>query len=314
MGNNFVNFPPPIVKSVIPVQVTAGVSATITVTGQNFGNNVTDVIGVLITTSGEIPCVIELQSDAQLTCFLQYKKGVNFNGNVKIGVATDWSGGQQNSTGSGIESKVKEFDPPAEIELTLAVDVTTIQEGTPARANFESSFKDDIALAATTASGTKVGPERVNITSIRAGSVIVVFVILPDPNSATSSSPAQVAAIIAKQANDPTSTLLSGSVTKGTTGVAVAASVLEAAAATTGTKITTTTTPEYFKLSEPVDYTLFNMEQCLSKCRRLCELGNEVPSIDGYPVLPIERPRVCKTQCMSHCGFGRPIVRKTFSV
>jgi hypothetical protein len=55
------------------------------------------------------------------------------------------------------------------------------------------------------------------------------------------------------------------------------------------------------------------MERCLSKCRRMCETGNEVPAIDGYPVLAIERPRVCKTQCMNHCGFGRPIVRKVFS-
>ena len=55
------------------------------------------------------------------------------------------------------------------------------------------------------------------------------------------------------------------------------------------------------------------MERCLSKCRRMCETGSEVPAIDGYPVLAIERPRVCKTQCMNHCGFGRPIVRKVFS-
>ena len=55
------------------------------------------------------------------------------------------------------------------------------------------------------------------------------------------------------------------------------------------------------------------MERCLRKCRQMCETGNEVPAIDGYPVLAIERPRVCKTQCMNHCGFARPIVRKVFS-
>jgi len=309
VADNYVSFPAPTVKLIEPVQVTAGTAVIITVTGTSFGNNNTDVIGALITSNGENPCSpLQLVSDTSALCHLQPKTGQQLDGNIIIGVGTPWSGGQQNSTTSlGLESKLKEFDPPAEVELTVAKNIDEIPEGSPARAQFETSFKGDIAKAA------GVPEFRVNITAIRPGSVVVVFVILPDPNSIVTSTPAQVAAVIAQQAADPTSALLTGSVTSGVTGVSVAASVLESAAQATGTIISTTTQPNYFTASEPKDYTLPNMERCLSRCRRLCETGNEVPSIDGYPVLAIERPRVCKTQCMSHCGFGRPIVRQVFA-
>jgi len=308
VANNYVSFPGPVIKSIDPVQVTAGVATVITITGTSFGTNNTDVIGALRTTGGENPCApLELVSDSSALCHLFPQTGQQLDGNVVIGVGTDWSGGQQNSTASGLESKLKEFDPPAEMELTINKNIEEIAEGTPERAAFETGFKGDLAAA------TGIPGFRINITAIRPGSVVVVFVILPDPNSIVSSTPAQVASIIATQAADPTSTLLTGSVTSAVTGVSVAASVLEAAAQTTGTIITTSTQPDYFAKSEPADYTLPNMERCLSRCRRLCETGNEIPTIDGYPVLAIERPRICKTQCMAHCGFGRPIVRQVFA-
>ena len=238
IGNGYANFPAPTVKVVQPVQVTAGVPATITVTGTNFGKNKTDVIGVLVTATGEIRCEpLNLLSDSSLTCGLKPKAGMTFNGNIRIGVGTTWSGGQQNSSATGVESKVKEFDPPAEVELTLAKDITTIPEGSPERITFVAAVANDIASAA------KVPPSRVNVTSLRAGSLVVVFVILPDPDSATTSTPAQVAALIATQAADPTSPLLSGATTSAVTGVSVPASVLEAAAEASGTTISTSTTP-----------------------------------------------------------------------
>jgi len=308
VANNYVSFPAPTIKIIEPVQVTAGTSVIITITGTSFGANNTDVIGALRTSTGENPCApLTLISDTSALCYLFPMTGQQLDGNIVVGVGTPWSGGQQNSTASGIESKLKEFDPPAEVELTVAKNIDEIAVGTPARVEFENTFKGDVAAA------TGIPEFRINITSIRPGSVVVVFVILPDPNSITTSTPAQVASVIAAQAADPTSALLTGSVTSAVTGVSVAASVLEAAAQATGTIITTSTQPDYFTKSEPADYTLPNMERCLSRCRRLCETGNEVPSIDGYPVLAIERPRVCKTQCMAHCGFGRPIVRQVFA-
>lgn len=92
------------------------------------------------------------------------------------------------------------------------------------------------------------------------------------------------------------------------TGVTVPASILAQAAASTGTIITTSQMPSYFKNSEPREYNLPDMERCMYICRLGCETGDEIPAVNGLPALPIERPRVCKKQCLQHCGFGRPFV------
>jgi len=293
----------PQIAAVNPVQVIAGQVASITISGLNFGTNQSDVVGAIRTTTGEKPCEpLILVSDTSAICNLSVNALIPHTGNLVIGVGTPWSGGQQNTSASGIESRIKEIDPPAEVELTLAVDIATIPEGSP------ESFISDVSAAV----GVPVW--RIQITQILAGSIIVVFVILPDPNSIIATTPQAAAAIIAEQAAQPTSALLTGSTTGSVTGVAVAASVLEAAAAATGTTITTTTTPDYKRLSEPKEYTLADMEQCLYTCRLLCETGNEVPSVDGFPVLPDERPIVCTSECMTHCGYGRKFTPSSLSL
>jgi len=303
VASNQVSFPKPTIKLVDPAQVVAALDATVTITGTNFGTNQSDVVAALIGGTGEMPCnPLVLVSDSSIVCTLPYKSGIVHAGTMVVGVGTDWSGGQQNTTET-TEAQVKEFDPPAEIKLTIAKDITEIQPGTPERVQFVNDFTADL-------SGAIGVPEyRINVTGIEAGSVVVVFVILPDPNSATTITPAAAAAIVAEQAADPTSALLTGTVTSATTGVSVPAAVLEAAAAAASSTVTATlTVPNYFKESEPREYTLPNMEQCMYTCRLLCETGNEVPSVNGYPALPLERPRICKSQCMTHCGFGRPFV------
>jgi len=301
VASNQVSFPKPTIKVVDPAQVNAGLDATITITGTNFGTNQSDVVAELVGGTGRYPCSpLVLVSDSSIICTLPWKSGVVHVGTFVVGVGTDWSGGQQNTTETTVAS-IKEFDPPAEIKLTIAKDITEIPPASPARVQFVNDFTADLSNA------IGIPDYRINVTDIVAGSVVVVFVILPDPNSATTVTPAAAAAIVAEQAADPTSALLTGAVTSATTGVSVPAAVLEAAAAAASSVVTATVTvPEYFKQSEPREYTLPNMEQCMYTCRLLCETGNEVPAVNGFPALPLERPRVCKSQCMTHCGFGRP--------
>lgn len=297
------SFPKPDITAVDPAQVVAKSTFNVTISGVNFGTNRSDVVAALITDAGENRCdKIILKSDQQIICTIKPRVGLVHKGTFRVGVGNAWSGRQQNSSLVD-KAKIKEFDPPAPVKLTIAKDIATIPPGSPERETFVTAVKGDISKAA------GVAEHRINVTDIVTGSVVVVFTILPDPNSATSVTPAAAAAAIAQQAADPTSVLLSGAVTSAVTGVAVAASILEAAAAEVGSTVTAEAkVPDYFKQSEPLDYTLPNMEECMYKCRLLCETGNEIPSVNGYPALPLERPRICKSQCMTHCGFARPFV------
>lgn len=67
------------------------------------------------------------------------------------------------------------------------------------------SFKTNTARDICKALGLEIS--RCEVTGVRAGSIVIVFVIKPDPNSVTSLTPAAAAAEIAKQAADPTVSL-----------------------------------------------------------------------------------------------------------
>ena len=60
--------------------------------------------------------------------------------------------------------------------VSVAVDMAAIRPGTAARRAFEASFKRDVARLL----GGGMPPERVLVTSIRSGSVVVDFSVLPD--------------------------------------------------------------------------------------------------------------------------------------
>mmetsp|Transcript_66378 Transcript_66378/g.163543 ORF Transcript_66378/g.163543 Transcript_66378/m.163543 type:complete len:3114 (+) Transcript_66378:219-9560(+) len=304
VGTNFVNFPPPVISTVAPQKIERGATVTLTVTGQNFGRHVAEVSGALRTATGEVPCSpIVLKADTSLECTLVPRAGVIMEGNLVISVGRDFfSGGRQN-TSIVTEGQVKEIEAPVEVEMTFAGDIAELL-ASPAR---QEQFKVSVALDVARALG--IPSFRVTVLEIRGGSIIVVFVILPDPNSVSTLTPAQAAAEVFRQANDPTSVLLTKSSSGfAVTGISVSAAVLAKASQSTGTIISTSTSPSYFTNSEPVSYTLPNMERCMYKCRLECETGNEVPSVNGLPALPLERPRVCKKQCLSHCGFGRPFI------
>jgi Ca2+-binding EF-hand superfamily protein len=75
--------------------------------------------------------------------------------------------------------------PPANsvvASLSLNTDLATIQEGTEERRLFEEQFKGDVAGL------VGVGVDRIVVTSIAAGSIVVDFLILPDGSVAFSTA------------------------------------------------------------------------------------------------------------------------------
>ncbi len=198
VGTNLVQYPAPEVQSITPVQFEPGVTAVITIYGKNFGTNFSEVNAYLrLDGGGEATCdESQLVSDAQFVCTLLPKKSRKNEGVFVISVGTDWSGGHQNSS-TGINSRVKEIDLPVEVTMTIAKEFSTIPPGSLALAQFVAEFKSDVARA------IGVPEHRINVTSVSPGSVIVVFVILPDPLSLVSLSPATAAAEIFRQASNP---------------------------------------------------------------------------------------------------------------
>jgi len=301
VANNFVNFPAPIISSISPQKFEAGSSPLVTVLGQNFGTSAAEVRGYLRTATVEVPCKpLTLIADTTLTCQLNPVPGVELSGVLVVTVGRNYfSGGAQNTT-TGTFSQILITESPAPVEITLAGDIAELL-ASPARLD---SFKVSVARDIANALGLSLA--RIRVDEVKGGSIIVVFVILADPNSVTSLTPAQAAAEIVKQAADPTSLLLSGTTTSAVVGVTVSAAILAEAAATTGTLISTSTKPTYFTESEPKTYTLPDMELCYRKCRYMCETGNEIPAVNGVPVRAQQRSSVCSVQCLNHCGFGRP--------
>ena len=84
------------------------------------------------------------------------------------------------------------------------------------------------------------------------------------------------------------------------------------AAKATGTRISTSQMPHYFKDSEPVDYTPRNMEKCVFKCRYMCETGNEIPSVNGIPVRLPCSAHVLRLPCSAHVLFFTHMMSNSF--
>jgi hypothetical protein len=188
----------PEIKHVRPVQFDPGSTATLTVTGRNFASDAADVrVYLRMSAGGEAPCLIEDPvSETQIVCTLPLKPGRKHDGVLVVSVGSEWSGGAQNSS-VGVHSKIKEFDPPAPVTVTISKDIADIPRGTPQEYEFIASFTSDVSNA------VGISRERIKVTSIRPGSVIVEFSVLPDVDSVTSLTPASVAASIVKQASDP---------------------------------------------------------------------------------------------------------------
>jgi hypothetical protein len=189
--------------------------------GKNFGTASGNRSAVLDGGSGAksiIKCdPLVFVGDTQLKCTLTTKGTQTLKGTVLVTVGTDGQGGAQQSKPSEA-TKVATLPEEVALQATLSTDIATIPEGSAERVQFIASFKDNLVAAL-----TGVTASQIQVTSVLAGSVIVAFVIRPNPDSISALTPAQIAADFAVQAANPTSALRTGSVTGGITGVVVPA-------------------------------------------------------------------------------------------
>jgi len=303
IGNNWINFEAPTVQSVAPQQVDAGLPVNVTITGRNFGKDSAVVTG-LMQGATPIPCTpMTVVSDIKAICTLIPKTGEQLNGDILMTVGNANTGGGQ-STKRGTLTAIKEKPAPVQVEATVPVTIDAIPEGSPARTQVVASFTNDVSSA------LGVPQSRINVTGIRAGSVIITFVILPDPNSISAPSPAALAVNLATQAADPTSPLRQGTLTSqivvsippGTAALAAAE-----VAATESSSSSDSDVPLWESSCVPKSYTAFDMEICYDCCTYVCEIGAQIPQVGGQNVLAGYRAQTCQGLCLVHCGYSRPI-------
>merc|ERR1712100_902526 len=189
-----------------------------------------------------------------------------------------------------------EKSQPVKVEAAVQADFTEVTSSPAAKAEFEATF------ATETASALGVPSHLIEIVELLAGSVVVIFNILPDTSSATAASPAALAVNLAQQAADPNSALRQGSLT-GAMSVSLPPGTVELAAATTTTTTVAAAVPQYLTKSVPRTYSAWDMEICYDTCTYLCETGTEVPQMGGQDVSPGYRAQVCQSECMVHCGY-----------
>jgi len=313
-GGGWVSYTPPTVESVTPALLEIakpGEPIVLLISGSGFGKDSNDVTGKLVgpsltsgETPGELPCnPLKVITDTTLLCALTTKaKDEKWEGNIVItaGNATFHGGGQSTQTGTG--SAIKQKPPPVEVKATIAADFTEITSSPAKVEEFKATFSLETARA------LGIAAHLLEVLEIIQGSVIVIFNILPDTSSTTAPSPAALAVNLAQQAADPNSALRQGSLTGAIT-VSLPPGTAELAAADESSSITldASAVPGYFKNCVPLTYKAWDMEICYDCCTYLCETGPEVPQMGGQDVLPGYRAQVCQSECMTHCGYARPL-------
>jgi len=297
---------PPDITSLSPALVPSRGVVTITIFGNDFSTataNRSAYLDAGVGSDGIVKCDPLVYVGAnELTCKLSPKTTQTLAGHMVVSVGSADIGGAQ-VTQRNVKSQVSVIPEPVESSATIAKDIAEIPANSTERATFIASFVDDVVAAMQGA----VKAEQIEVTGITAGSVVVAFIIRPNADSVTALTPAQVVASIVQQAADPTSLLLSGSVTSAVTGVTVPPGVIAAAAAAAGATATATSQPSYFTGCVPRSYQSFDMETCYDCCTLKCETGSEVPAVGGVPVLAGYRAQACQTQCLNHCGYNIPV-------
>ena len=171
VGKSWMSYEAPIVDTVSPAQVDAGAMANISILGSNFGDNISDV-SVILEGSSIIPCIIMSLKDAQIECILTPDDGQQSMGDVVVSVGSVWSGGRQSSKKTDA-SKIMESPAPVELEASLPLDINDFPEGSTQAEELKTTFVNDIVSA------LGVPASRIQVTGLKAGSIIVVFIILP---------------------------------------------------------------------------------------------------------------------------------------
>ena len=303
VGNNWMGYDAPIIHKINPQQVAAGNTTVVTITGENFGDQKTEVIVEL----GQLQCkdITFLTNQTEFTCVLKTQKDQSFEGEMMVTVGSERSGGAQTSRASEkcSASKPKCTDiikapDPVPVEASLPLKLDDYPPGSPAEEQLKTSFISDITVA------LNVPADRIQCCTLIAGSIIVQFIILPDSSSASEPSPASLAVSLAQQAADPTSPLRQGTLTSTAT-VTVSASVMAIAEAEVSAS-TAPANPSYFKNCYPRSYSdLRELEICTQCCKRGCEISSEIPQKDGRDVAAGARSSHCESICMQHCGWGK---------
>jgi hypothetical protein len=156
---------------------------------------------------------------------------------------------------------------------------------------------------------------RVVILAVTAGSVVVSFQITPDASEG-SQSPLEISNALLLQAADPTSALLTGSVTgfiAGLSGDGVTAEAIATAAsafAASGATAPAGRQAVAFGAALPAFVTRCKSLQlagtCFGCCRRRCEDGPDEPEASGSPVAKGLRPGLCREVCFDACKATGP--------
>ena len=246
VGTNRIGYESPMIMSVMPAMLEAQTTATLTIMGANFGNDATDVSAQLEGAT-IIPCTpFILVNDGQGICTLIPGKKDLLMGNLIVSAGSDFSGGVQKNS-ANTNNYIKELPLPVEVEVAMPLEISSIPEGSRAREAFMTSVVSDIAKS------LGMPAWRITITFIKAGSVIVGFLILPDSSSSSAPSPAALAVKLAQQAADPNSALRNtafGSTMK----VMVSAAVAAILAAESVVSTSTSSQPSKKKVALNIDY------------------------------------------------------------
>jgi len=288
----------------------------ITVFGNNFGKKdsgefvegkIPSVTGRFLygdDDSESLVCApLEVVSNTRVKCTLGDDKWLRVSKEKKdiIGKLVMVAGSGTNTVTfeEGLKLKLKPVEP-LKVQATIAADFTAITASPALVEEFKATF------AAETASALGIAAHLLEILGIAQGSVIVIFNILPDTSSTTAVSPAALALNLAAQAANPNSALRQGSLTGAMT-VVLPPGTAELAAESGEQNTSTASLPLYFTNCVPRSYSAWDMEICYDCCSYLCETGTEVPEMGGQTVLPGYRAQVCQSECMTHCGYARPL-------
>jgi len=301
-GNGWMKYAPPEISRITPALVDPAVPKVpivVTVSGKNFGLDSGDLRGEMVGAT-IIPCMpLVVETDSSLRCTLTPQTPEDkLEGDIVITAGNATFHGKGQPTEPGDSSKLWTIAQLVPVVATIEASFDEVTSSPTKVADFKATFTNDVASAA------KISPTLIKVTDIQPGSVIVLFEILPDSTSTSAPSPAAVAMNLAVQAADPNSALRQGSLTSSVS-VTLPAGVEELAQ--TKTTVTAGAVPKYFTNCVAKTYTALEMKKCFQCCNYLCQTGPEVPQVGGTDVLPGYLSKVCQSQCLSHCGYGREI-------
>ncbi|EKX53221.1 hypothetical protein GUITHDRAFT_132974 [Guillardia theta CCMP2712] len=185
-GKSSISFQAPVITQIVPSYVEPFTSLTLTVIGNSFGPNASDVAGALILNDGSsLPCnPITLVSNSLLYCKVSSSRNVSQDSYVRLTVGSIWSGGGQ-VTAKSQAAGLAIIGPPSQLTVNLQLDfnASVSKYGLAVLVKqLEVEFAHLVGIPVT----------RVRVVSIRPGSIIVTYEISWGSPTTTLASPAAV--------------------------------------------------------------------------------------------------------------------------